>query len=522
MLTDQQKQAYKAMRKRGASEQEIDSQLAQWGTSREKIVQEAQQAKLKAMPAPLPEGHSWNELPFNIPSSAIKMVEGLTTAVIHPEDTLSAVKSLGIGAALHAKGVDPSKLNEEDLKAYQLASLMGDDLKQKYGSWEGIKNYAITDPLGALGDLSTFAGGFGLAAKGASVASKSAKLAQMANVLSKVSNVTNPMNAVTKPLGYVARAAAPALAESAIGVKASDRLYGKRPGQALLEETTSIYPEKVSEQAQQKIQQLEADLVKKGTGKVVDYGPTQALAKAFADYAGEGINTPLALKLKNMYESLTQAPRNFFGRASYPQGASSQLVTHQIPAAPGATIPSYALRPGTTALPTQISPTQDVIDALRLKREFADRFTSKAAWENLGGDEQAINKAKQIYGSAAEAVNAAVPGGAELNQRISSLIPVANRAAKTAMGPGVVEGAIGTATAKTGALAAALAASKISGPVGFVTALFGKEILTSPSARLLAARTLKMPSKVPPTVENIAKYATLQMSRSGSYQMGQE
>lgn len=521
MLTDQQKQAYKAMRERGASEQEIDSQFAKWGTSREKIMQEAQQTKLEA-PAPPPEEHSWSELPFNIPSSAANLVGGLANALIHPQQTLSAVSSLGLGAGLHARGADPSKLNEEDLRAYQLASAMGEDLKKKYGSWEGVKNYAITDPLGALSDLSTFAGGLGAAAKVASVASKSAKLAEMANVLNKVSNVTNPLNAITKPVAYGMRQAAPYLAESAIGVKASDRLYGKRPGQALLQETASFNPEEIAKEAQQRIDQLSTEIEKKALGKTADIGPAQSLAKAFADYVSQGINTPLASKLKGMYESLTEAPRNFFGQSSYPTGSSSQLITHQIPASPGSMMPSYGLRPGSSPAPTRISPMQDVTDALRLKREFADRFTSEAAWANLGGDKDAIGKAKQIYKKLDEAVDIAVPESADLNQRISSLIPVANRAAKTALGPGIVEGVAGTLGAKTGALAAALAAGASGGPIGFITALISKEVGSLPSTKIALARILNMPSKVPPTVENIAKYATLQMSRSGSYQMGQE
>lgn len=84
--------------------------------------------------------------------------------------------------------------------APRIASVAGQGLKNRYGGLEQIKDTLYNDPVGVAADLSTLAGGVGLAAK----AGGAGKLARIANVASEA---TNPMRAITAPAAKLAHEA---------------------------------------------------------------------------------------------------------------------------------------------------------------------------------------------------------------------------------------------------------------------------------------------------------------------------
>jgi len=114
-------------------------------------------------------GRSWSDVPGealrNIPQSAANFGKAIVQPILHPIDTLTALKDIGVGLgskALSAAGVpmDPEKQAEREAPA----DAVGKFFKDRYGSVEGIKNTLATDPVGAAADVATVLTGGGAAA----------------------------------------------------------------------------------------------------------------------------------------------------------------------------------------------------------------------------------------------------------------------------------------------------------------------------------------------------------------------
>jgi len=148
----------------------------------------------------------------NIPASAANMATGLYQAVTNPAQTVSGLLDVGAGAlqkALPKPVVDFVNQFESNPEAAQramnAATAVGGAMKERYGSVEGIKNTIATDPVGAMGDLSTLLGGMGgmgrMTASGlkAGGANQLAQGMQRAgDVYAKASDLTNPITLAGK------------------------------------------------------------------------------------------------------------------------------------------------------------------------------------------------------------------------------------------------------------------------------------------------------------------------------------
>ena len=155
----------------------------------------------------------------NIPASATNMATGLYQAVTNPVQTVSGLLDVGAGAlqkVLPKPVVDFVNQFESNPEAAQramnAATAVGGAMKERYGSVEGIKNTIATDPVGAMGDLSTLLGG------GAALAGRIPMAGKVASTLSTASDITNPITLAGKGVSKTADMAS-ALVKGGLGLK---------------------------------------------------------------------------------------------------------------------------------------------------------------------------------------------------------------------------------------------------------------------------------------------------------------
>lgn len=147
----------------------------------------------------------------NIPTSAGKYVDDLTTAVTDPLGTLQAIGDLGAGALREgARAVLPTPVfsaldslgsQEGANRASDTATAVGRMYADRYGSWDGFKRAIAEDPVGVAADLSApLTGATGVAAK---MPGMTGRVARAANV---VARNLDPVSAVGNTLASGGRA----------------------------------------------------------------------------------------------------------------------------------------------------------------------------------------------------------------------------------------------------------------------------------------------------------------------------
>lgn len=178
------------------------------------VVQQAPQ-----QPKYMGYGEMMGQAVQNIPASATNMATGLYQAVTNPVQTVSGLLDVGAGAlqkALPKPVVDFVNQFESNPEAAQramnAATAVGGAMKERYGSVEGIKNTIATDPVGAMGDLSTLLGG------GAALAGRIPMAGKVASTLSTASDITNPITLAGKGVSKTADMAS-ALVQGGLGLK---------------------------------------------------------------------------------------------------------------------------------------------------------------------------------------------------------------------------------------------------------------------------------------------------------------
>lgn len=261
---------------------------------------------------------------------------------------------------------------------------------------------------------------------------------------------------ITKAVGAGLKSAAVPVAESALGIKAIQRAYGKTPGQAVLEETKGIKPSTVAASARNKMADLNTQLE---TAAANAQGPASLTparnvidTRAATAAAGNSAATPA--ELAEMRAQLTQ-PRPGFAGVVDP--ATGDIAADQSPA-----------------------------NILRMKREFGKDFTKFNPLHPKGE----MGTARQVYRALDDELDRTVPGAPDLNQRISSLIPAAERAEETDLHAGIGQRLMHRAAAHTGALIGADAGYRAGGIPGAVAGFVLPEVAASPAGRMAAARTI--------------------------------
>lgn len=225
--------------------------------------------------------------------------------------------------------------------------------------------------------------------------------------------------AVGAGIGQGLQALAPGLAESALGVRGADRMYGRTVGDAILNDTRGFAPEAVTRTARETV------------GNLV---PQLESSAADAGAAGSrGSLLPARQAVSDKIGTLTT--QRAVNSAAELQPLGNFLNTDQV-----------------TGLP--LSPTQSPTGLLNLKRGLDNDFIGN--WNPTKSSRVSLETAKNAYGALADQFHAAAPGTNELDQRISSLIPVIDRGQRTALNAGVPEMVLHSLRAPTGALAGTL------------------------------------------------------------------
>ena len=181
--------------------------------------------------------------------------------------TISGMKSLGIGAL---KGIDSTISGADDFARKHLPAFMT-NTGMGFGKPADLEaQQAAQKPandIESLGKGAEQAGEFLLPGMGEEkIGAAAGKLAPLAKIgynaattggLNKLQGGSFGTGAIAGGLGGAASeglaSAAPKLAESAIGITKADRGFGKSPGKAIINETSSIRPDTIAEQAQGKI-----------------------------------------------------------------------------------------------------------------------------------------------------------------------------------------------------------------------------------------------------------------------------
>lgn len=298
---------------------------------------------------------------------------------------------------------------------------------------------------------------------------------------------------VLRAVGRGFKGAAVPVAESALGVSAIQRGYGKTPGAAALEETSGIRPQTIAASAKQRIGLLLNELEAKAThaeanGAMTDIAPSRdfiASRKASAE-AGNSTFTPG--ELSEMGDQLTKPGANFKGDTEYAPGANTPINVSVPPLASGAVNPfgkPVVTQAGPSPEPI-ISGMQPPTQALRMKREFGNDFTK---WNPLHPQRE-MSTARGAYHLLDKGLDDSVPGAESINQRISSLIPIEQRAEQSGLNAGLTQNVLHRVGAKTGALAGAVGGAALGGPLGAAAGLLGPELAALPTSKMALARAL--------------------------------
>ncbi len=268
-------------------------------------------------------------------------------------------------------------------------------------------------------------------------------------------------------LGELARAAAPAAAETALRVTKPMRAHGRQIGQAALDYTSGITPSQVAESGQQAI----GDLQRAATAQV-PAGATMSLAPV--RQAGQRALQPLVAE---------NVPANI--------NAGRELLD----------IIQKRAESG-QAIPDQVS----LPEAMALRRGIG-KFLPASTWnpETTNRLEPLRN---QLYGAMNESIGQSFPSIREADKPIASLIPVVSRAESVANEAPFVQRVAGRLARPTGALVGAgLAGTEGYREGGLPRALeYGAaglllpELLSGSTAQMGAARILNRAPQLQPLV----------------------
>lgn len=261
-------------------------------------------------------------------------------------------------------------------------------------------------------------------------------------------------------LAQGAKKLAPQVFEQALKIGKGDRIGGRTPGQAGLAETTGINPSTIERSASERLNGVGG--LNSQLDNVVRNAPGTMSLKPARDTA-----TDAMLKAYEQGEPVTAKQLEPLGQ--HVAGNRLTLQPH----------------------PEDVTP----MEGLNIKRGFGNEFVHNWDPKTTKG---VTGTAKQMYGNLNNELVKAVPEAGELNQRISSLIPVQKAAESVGRDPGTVQTALQKAAAHTGALAPAIGGSAIGYNRGGVPGAFiggvagaaAPALLTSPSVQLAVARGL--------------------------------
>jgi hypothetical protein len=301
-------------------------------------------------------------------------------------------------------------------------------------------------------------------------------------------------------VGRAVKAPAPPIAESALGIRGTQRAYGATPGKAILDDTTGYRPEQIERSAQAKASDLNTDLETRAAqaSDPASLVPARSAGTDVIQKAVRANSTKTPKTVQPMVDQLTTPRDGFAGTTEYPAGAHTPISFAQRPTgvlgATGQPISTTQLVRGASPEPV-IAAEQSPLDLLRMKRQFGRDFIDD--WKPTDS-KQGLSTAKEMYHGLDQELDRTVPGASQIDQRIQSLIPVIDRSSQVGLNGTVLEKSLARIAKPTGALAGALTGMFKGGEhfgapgalVGAVAGLGAPEIISSPVLQMGAARTL--------------------------------
>jgi hypothetical protein len=373
------------------------------------------------------------------------------------------------------------------------------------------------------------------------------------------------MGAGGQVLGQGIKAAAPIIAETALGLPKAARAFGKTPGTALLEETRGIRPSTIAASAQDRLGELTPQLEHAADAASVKPNPAKAMLPAPAQ----------RIPLPGAENFIRDSPGELIPAAPFPRGnivgGSSPRVASEL-GSTEATIPPRLTRddlfmhsgvrppselptsgPGILIRPFEapvgggIPPLPNTSASLAPARSILSDATAKAGSQNAEGlhrqlgnmqdflarrfqtgeaipedvtprdlldlkrgfneehlrwnpemHDRALSTGRQAYNALDQELDRTVPQAADLNQRISSLIPVAQRAESVSRNAPTLQRAAQRFGAHTGALTLGgvggyqgYREGGVPGAIaGGLTGVLAPELIASPEGQMALARTL--------------------------------
>jgi hypothetical protein len=430
------------------------------------------------------------------------------------DELKSGVKNLAIGAL---KGAGHT-LNEvgsylyPDAIAKHLTGVPTEQQKQKYfGPTTPAQQAGYTGEQ--IGEFFTPTGLEGrLPAVAAKLGPQAAKLAVPAAHIAESALTTGLRNksqggefgtgaeagAIGGGIGEAAKVAAPTMARMAMGIPKRTMAHGSTPGEAILSETTGIRPATIAAQAEDKLRSTEnamQQLETQHAGNLVSLQPArQAVDRSIAE-ATERNSTDTLKKLNRIKSQLSTQVDETGHALKVPQTTEAQVASPILDefGKPVMKSAQVAAPPIEKPIPTLVPPGK----ARALKQGVGEEVKNWAA-ENPKLAEQ--TKA-QVYGAINQPFHAAVPGSAELDQKMSSLIPVANYAERRALSAGPGERIAGRFAAHTGALAGGVGGAitgyehggKEGALLGGLAGVAIPEMVSSPTLKMAVARVANSP-----------------------------
>lgn len=271
--------------------------------------------------------------------------------------------------------------------------------------------------------------------------------------------------AAAEGLAQGIKALAPTMAETALGIGNKARAFGKTPGVAALEETHGFSPAVVHDSASQAIENNSRQLDQIYANSKIPVSMKPAL-----DVLKNAQDTAIRQNNKDAIQAIDDI--------------RSRLMTNAVTG-------------------KNMGILRSASDALELKRGIGEA----ANWNPNIQTKGTARLLRKVYAAIDGELDRVAPEGADLNQRISSLIEVRNRADIEGRNAGVVQNVAHRVAAHTGALTGALgggyAGYRADGPEGAVIGALGgaviPELLSSPTAQMAAARIMgKAPSIIRP------------------------
>lgn len=306
--------------------------------------------------------------------------------------------------------------------------------------------------------------------------------------------------ALTKGAGRLLQASARPLVKSALGLAGKAESYGANPAAAVLNETSGVRPSTIAQRGQERITNLskQLDTAAATSTATPSLTPARNVLSRESASAAAANSEQAPREIGRMSKQLTDVRPGFAGRTEFPPPARAFGPQQEFP--PGAHTPISFEHPtggmgmGSSRLIRGISPEpaiaaeQPASQFLGMKRQFDNDFISN--WNPAADTKHGLGVAREAYGAMADELNRTVPGAADLNGRMQSLIPAVKRAEAVSHNAGAVQKIVDRFSRPTGALTPALIGERLGGIPGALAGLGLTEAVSDPMTKMIAARNL--------------------------------